>query len=92
MALRTITADGTTSDVTLVPGRRYVWHIAGTWDGATVILKWYDGTTAVAYADATLTADGAVEFVAISSTVQVVMSSAGTTSLKLDIVPITMRR
>ena len=92
MALRTITANGTTSDVTLVPGRRYIWHIAGTWDGATAILKWYDGTTAVAYADGTLTADGAIEFVAIGSTVQVVVSSVGTTSITFDIVPITMRR
>jgi hypothetical protein len=62
-------AESTTKTFNVVPGTRYTFGVAGTWDSMTGTLKWSDGTTDVSIQ--AFTADGAVEFVVPGSATQV---------------------
>jgi hypothetical protein len=61
-------AESTTATVSVTAGKRYVFSIAGTWDGMTATLAWYDGTSTVTIQ--AFTANGSIEFVAPTNTVK----------------------
>ena len=90
MAQTTITVDGTTTFPTTV-GKQYAFKAAGTFGSGTLSLQWTDGTNDVEYPDGSFTADGAVEFLALSSPTKAVLSGATTPSIIIDVIPVSYR-
>jgi len=74
--------ESTTDSVKVRAGWRYVFSIAGTWDGMTATLKWSDGTNDVDIQ--AFTADGAVEFVAPTDLIKVVTGADSTNAGSLN--------
>lgn len=85
-----ITADGTTEFRTGV-GKNYLFTAAGTFGSGTLTLTWTDGTNDVAYPDAALTADGGVEFAAVSNPTKVVLSGSSSPDILVSISPVSQR-